>query len=379
MIIDQLSPTISDNLTDEVPVEQGQLTFKTTWQKVLNLFLPLLHLDDFLRKDGTTVVRWNSSSYDLNNLVTGIVYASTKVQNTPDVAYGYTGEYLVIGAGSNEARVQIALPWSVSISANIKPSIRYKLATAETWTVWVDLPFLLKQGGTMTGGLTVNSYLTVGNGDLTVERLYDTPRFIAKNPNMDASGIDLPSETQYAGVYFRDENNSNVGYVEAAQNTAGLVRTDVMARAVVNGSTVGNRLRLSVAANGTKSVDLGTAVDAWLAALGLGSTSTTTTKSDIISEASDASITSPQYAQWGKVAMLKFSVTRDAVTSTTAVTVGTLKSGKRPAIDTNIISSTGRVFGTISANGQVSIRTAQGASDLSANTLVTIRATYLLA
>lgn len=38
MIIDQLPATVTDNLTDEVPVEQGQLTYKTTWQKILDLF-----------------------------------------------------------------------------------------------------------------------------------------------------------------------------------------------------------------------------------------------------------------------------------------------------------------------------------------------------
>lgn len=38
MIIDQLTPTSSDTLSDEIPVEQGTATFKTTWQKVLNLF-----------------------------------------------------------------------------------------------------------------------------------------------------------------------------------------------------------------------------------------------------------------------------------------------------------------------------------------------------
>ena len=42
MIIDQLTPTLSDNLTDEVPVEQGTITLKSTWQKVLNLFIPNL-------------------------------------------------------------------------------------------------------------------------------------------------------------------------------------------------------------------------------------------------------------------------------------------------------------------------------------------------
>lgn len=38
MIIDDLTPTLTDNLTDEIPVEQATSTFKTTWQKILNLF-----------------------------------------------------------------------------------------------------------------------------------------------------------------------------------------------------------------------------------------------------------------------------------------------------------------------------------------------------
>ena len=42
MIIDQLTGTITDNLTDEIPVEQGTSTLKTTWQKVLSLFIPNL-------------------------------------------------------------------------------------------------------------------------------------------------------------------------------------------------------------------------------------------------------------------------------------------------------------------------------------------------
>lgn len=38
MIIDDLTPTISDTMSDEIPVEQGTATLKTTWQKGLNLF-----------------------------------------------------------------------------------------------------------------------------------------------------------------------------------------------------------------------------------------------------------------------------------------------------------------------------------------------------
>ena len=220
-----------------------------------------------------------------------------------------------------------------------------------------------KSGDTMTG-------------DLTISKSDDTPRFIAKNSNIDITGTNLPGSTQYDGIYFRDANDNNIGYCESSQTSTGELYTDLAVRI---GSSLTNRLRLGIE-NGTRTVNVGNAKSAWLDALGLGSTSTTSTESDIISEASGASITSPQYAQWGKVAMLKFTVSRDTATSTTAVAVGTLKTGKRPAIDTNIISSTGRVFGTISAsNGQVSIRTPQGASDLPANTSVTIRATYILA
>lgn len=39
MIIDDLTPTLSDNFSDEIPVEQGTATLKTTWQKGLNLFV----------------------------------------------------------------------------------------------------------------------------------------------------------------------------------------------------------------------------------------------------------------------------------------------------------------------------------------------------
>ena len=53
MIIDQLTPTVSDNLTDEVPVEQGTSTFKTTWQKVLNLFKNNITASDIASTGGT--------------------------------------------------------------------------------------------------------------------------------------------------------------------------------------------------------------------------------------------------------------------------------------------------------------------------------------
>lgn len=53
MIIDQLFPTASDNLTDEVPVEQGTSTFKTTWQKILNLFKNNITASDISSTGGT--------------------------------------------------------------------------------------------------------------------------------------------------------------------------------------------------------------------------------------------------------------------------------------------------------------------------------------
>lgn len=69
MIIDQLNPTVSDNLTDEVPVEQGTSTFKTTWQKVLNLFIPNLKATSGTPNMDGTASRGSASTFSQSDHV----------------------------------------------------------------------------------------------------------------------------------------------------------------------------------------------------------------------------------------------------------------------------------------------------------------------
>ena len=52
MIIDQLTPISTDSLTDELPVEVGTTTFKTTLQKVFNLFKSVITATDITSTNG---------------------------------------------------------------------------------------------------------------------------------------------------------------------------------------------------------------------------------------------------------------------------------------------------------------------------------------
>ena len=61
MIIDDLTPTLTDNLTDEIPVEQGNATLKTTWQKVVNLVSATIHGTMTPNMDGTAAVGSSNS------------------------------------------------------------------------------------------------------------------------------------------------------------------------------------------------------------------------------------------------------------------------------------------------------------------------------
>ena len=52
MIIDQLTPVSTDSLTDELPVEVGTTTFKTTLQKIFNLFKSVITATDITSTNG---------------------------------------------------------------------------------------------------------------------------------------------------------------------------------------------------------------------------------------------------------------------------------------------------------------------------------------
>lgn len=102
-------------------------------------------------------------------------------------------------------------------------------------------------------------------------------------------------------------------------------------------------------------------------------TGSTTTISDIATAGSGYSITTAQYAWWGKVAMLRLVVKKNSTAGSGTQTVATLVSGKRPRYN-----ATGQWLwnngAAISLDGAVQIN-----GNVAADASVTITSTYILA
>lgn len=114
-------------------------------------------------------------------------------------------------------------------------------------------------------------------------------------------------------------------------------------------------------------------------ALGLGATATTTTISNIATAASNSTIVSASYAEWGKLASVELEITRSINTGTTAdVTVATLVSGKRPAVNSPaVLRYLGNIYyAYVQTNGQIRFRTP---NSIPSGTSLIFNAVYLLA
>ena len=110
MIIDQLTPTVSDNLTDEVPVEQGTATFKTTWQKILNLFKGNITASDISSTDGNVQNDIDDLQTDVGNkqdtLVSGTnikTIGNTSLLGSGNIAFPVTSVNTKTGAVTLDA------------------------------------------------------------------------------------------------------------------------------------------------------------------------------------------------------------------------------------------------------------------------------------
>ena len=160
----------------------------------------------------------------------------------------------------------------------------------------------------------------------------------------------------------------------------------------VNGTNINNYLSLYVDNNGNRVIDLYQA--AWLKALGLGTNgappitiaqggsgqtavTTTTTASQIVTAAANWSITSANYSQWGKLAMVYIMAKTTAqVTTTTTTTIMTIASGKRPVQAAPLrVWLSNSYQAVINTDGTVYM---SGAT-ISANSEFTFIGTYLLA
>ena len=201
---------------------------------------------------------------------------------------------------------------------------------------------------------------------------------------------DAPNGDQYFdGLTLCDKNGQEIGSVQLFQWANGRNGVALQTRRTVNGNTTWHKLSMFTDTNGDPHVAF-QYPDAWKDALGL-TVSTTTTISNIIVPASGITISEARYAQSGKVAMLYLDWKRNATISVNPdgnasnVTIGTLVSGKRPAIyaiGTSFGDSGGPAFYYCGTDGVIQLGACGGTGSsrtIAANTQFQAGFTYILA
>lgn len=238
-----------------------------------------------------------------------------------------------------------------------------------------------KAGDTMTGGLTISNYLAVQRS---------SGNAIAIDDLADDSTVSPSSARNNIPVAFRDKNGVALGVIRTrhtASSYKGLYLYGNNSSAPSGSQT--NGLYLMVNDSGEKLVTL-TDVNAWLTALGLGTPTIVNTQSSIITAGSGITIVGCKYAQLGKIGQLylrwksssPITVTADG--NATNVTVGTLVSGKRPAIASVGVSmgdAGGPAFYYIADDGSVSLAACGGTGStrtIAAGTEFYCMSTYIL-
>lgn len=272
-----------------------------------------------------------------------------------------------------------------------------------------------KAGDTMTGNLIIDG------AEINLRSITNT------------IGI-APAETvSDRRIYFRDKANTLFGKLQSVFSSNGSIGMQLGIHRAVNGSTVENNLILYIDASGNRSVSI-TSPQTWRHALGLGTSGafpitvaqggtgatsaaghavfagpngstagapsfralsadditagtlpigrggtgstgvgSESTIANVIAAASGFSITAAGYRSWGKVAMLYVVATVTAATSSGWHTVGTVVSGKRPAM-TTFASELNLGASNFLTDGKLQVY-----GTLAANQNLYLSATYLLA
>lgn len=205
---------------------------------------------------------------------------------------------------------------------------------------------------------------------------------------------DTDANTPY--IRFIDSTDRSWGYLEGFRNS-GNTRGGLLLSGGYRGYQSSNQLALLTETDGTPYVYIpSSAVQPWRYALGLGTSGalpitigqggsgqtdaiSTYTVSDIATPgASNTTITSASYAQWGKVAMVHLVFTRTVNTGTnTDVLLATIISGKRPkTMSMAVVRYTGaNAVGYIESTGSVRLNTP---TSIPSGTQIVIDATYIL-
>ena len=187
-----------------------------------------------------------------------------------------------------------------------------------------------KAGDTMTGPLVMaDTNVSIDTSTVTV-------------------GASPESNTEAGLLRLRDSAKTIFGRLRGFFGSDGRVGTQMVGERTVNGSLVQNILGLYVNDSGNQAVGISDPA-AWRSALGLGTdgnlpvtirqggsgqtgTTHTTTVSEILTAEEGWTVTSADYWQWGKLAMVQINIrTTQEVTMSTDTTIATIAAGKRPA------------------------------------------------
>lgn len=226
-----------------------------------------------------------------------------------------------------------------------------------------------RSGDTMTGNLT----LSAGNAGI----YEDTTAYKV--------GVPPSSDFYTIGLRNRDKN----GTVFTTFNSALLSNGNIAARMLAMKGSISNYLQLVIDSNNNQSILVSNA-QAWRKALGLGTNGAfpltiaqggtgntgivvVDTIANIISAASGFTITQAAFCAWGKIAMIYVRAKATAATSSGWHTVGTVVSGKRPAV---MLHASELNFGASSfyITGEIQVYGA-----MTADKNLYLSATYLLA
>lgn len=181
------------------------------------------------------------------------------------------------------------------------------------------------------------------------------------------------SSNRYSSFIFDDKNGQMIGMVQTVQGTSGNTYTQVLARHNVSGSDVDNYLRLYVAANGDRSVDIPDPA-IWLDALGIAETENQT--ASLFTAGTGFTTSSLRVSKAGGICQLTLNVkSTNALTAGTSYTLGTLAAGNRPP---------SMVYGAVFQGGVVRLSSAGVATYIpsaavAASTTLQMSLTYVLA
>ena len=217
--------------------------------------------------------------------------------------------------------------------------------------------FLRKAGDTMTGNLNIEK---------------NSPAVILRASN-NVPGVN-PSSNVYSQIQVYNSEGTQTGVIAQRQTTNKSQEIFLMARNTESGSAVTNTLSIGVNASGDPTVQISDP-DPWLSALKAGEYHAETA-SAIADAESGCEITQLQYQEWGKVAQLRITVKKTAAVSSGVTTLATLKTGRRPKMNSpaQVLWGNGSLGGLVGASGAIQVNGA-----ITAGQSISIMAVYLLA